>query len=54
MSTFVYTALDPNGKTVKGKVEAENEQLLLSKLHEQRYHVLSVSETKVQRGQSRR
>ena len=46
MSTFVYTALDPNGKTIKGKVEAENEQLLLSKLHEQRYHVLSVSETR--------
>jgi len=47
MSTFVYTALDPSGKTIKGKVEAENEQLLLSKLHEQRYHVLSVSQTRV-------
>jgi len=46
MSTFVYTAIDPNGKNVKGKVEAESEQLLLSKLHEQRYHVLSVRETK--------
>ncbi len=46
MSTFVYTALDPDGKTIKGKVEAENEQLLLSKLHEQRYHVLSVNETR--------
>lgn len=46
MSTFVYTALDPNGKTIKGKVEADSEQLVLSKLHEQKYHVLSMSETK--------
>lgn len=46
MSTFVYTALDPNGRTVKGRVEVENEQLLLSKLHEQNYHILSVSEAK--------
>lgn len=44
MSTFVYTALDPSGRTVKGKIEADSEQLVLSKLHEQRYHVLSVNE----------
>lgn len=44
MSSFAYTALDPNGKTVKGKIEAESEQLVLSKLHEQKYHVLSVAE----------
>lgn len=44
MPTFVYTALDPNGKTIKGKTEAESESLLLSKLHEQNYHVLSVNE----------
>ncbi|MCE5321999.1 type II secretion system F family protein [bacterium] len=44
MSTFVYTALDPNGKTVKGKVDAESEQLVMSKLHEQRYHILSLNE----------
>ncbi len=44
MSTFVYTALDTNGKTIKGKVEAENEQLVLSKLHEQKYHIISVTE----------
>ncbi|MCX6345919.1 MAG: type II secretion system F family protein [Armatimonadetes bacterium] len=48
MSTYSYTALDVNGKTVKGKVEAENEQIVLSKLHEQRYHVLSVNEGKSQ------
>ncbi len=46
MSSFVYTAIDTRGKSVKGKVEAENEQLVLSKLHEQQYHVLSVSEDK--------
>ncbi|MEN6415180.1 MAG: type II secretion system F family protein [Armatimonadota bacterium] len=46
MSTFVYTALDPSGKTVKGKVDAESEQLVLSKLHEQRYHILSVTQEK--------
>ncbi|MEN6356781.1 MAG: type II secretion system F family protein [Armatimonadota bacterium] len=46
MSTFVYSALDPSGKTVKGKVDAESEQLVLSKLHEQRYHILSINEEK--------
>lgn len=44
MSSFVYTAVDPNGKTVRGKIEAENEQLVLTKLHEQRYHVMNVAE----------
>ncbi|OFX16847.1 MAG: hypothetical protein A2Z18_09935 [Armatimonadetes bacterium RBG_16_58_9] len=44
MSTFVYTAVDPNGKTVKGRIDADSEQLVLSKLHEQRYHVTGVSE----------
>lgn len=46
MSSFVYSAVDPNGKSVKGKIEAENEQLVLAKLHEQRYHVMSVTEDK--------
>ena len=46
MSTFVYTAVDPNGKDVKGKIDADSEQLVLSKLHEQSYHVMSVSEEK--------
>ena len=46
MSTFVYTALDLNGKTIKGKVEADNEQLVLSKLHEQKYHILGIEEDK--------
>ncbi len=50
MSTFVYTAVDNNGKTVKGRIEADNEQLVLAKLHEQHYHVTSVTESK-SRGQ---
>ncbi|MCE5200229.1 MAG: type II secretion system F family protein [Armatimonadota bacterium] len=44
MSTFVYTALDPGGKSVKGRIESDNEQLVVAKLHEQKYHVLSISE----------
>jgi type IV pilus assembly protein PilC len=52
MSTFVYTALDPNGKTVKGKVDAESEQLVLSKLHDQRYHILSLTEDKTRGAKS--
>lgn len=43
MSSFVYSAIDPGGKTVNGKIEAESEQLVLAKLHEQRYHVMSVT-----------
>lgn len=46
MSTFAYSAIDVNGKTVKGRIEAENEQLVLAKLHEKRYHVTSVTENK--------
>ncbi len=46
MSMYAYTALDPAGKEVKGKIEADNEQLVMSKLHEQRYHVLGVQEEK--------
>lgn len=46
MSSFVYSAVDASGKTVRGKIEAENEQLVLGKLHEQQYHVMSVVEHK--------
>lgn len=46
MPNFAYTALDPNGRTIKGRIDADSEQLVLSKLHEQNYHVLSVSESK--------
>jgi len=46
MPTFVYSAVDPTGKPVKGKIEADNQQLVLSKLHDQRYHVINVKEHK--------
>jgi len=46
MSTFVYTVLDAGGKTVKGRIDAESEQSVLSRLHEQQFHVLSVNEEK--------
>ncbi|MDI6829614.1 MAG: type II secretion system F family protein, partial [Armatimonadota bacterium] len=46
MPTFVYTAVDNTGKSVKGKIEADNNQQALSKLQEQRYHVLNLSEKK--------
>ncbi len=50
MPTYAYMALDQGGKTVKGKTDVENESLLLSKLHEQGLHVLSVNEDKSRGG----
>jgi type IV pilus assembly protein PilC len=46
MSTYSYTVLDANGKTLKGKIEADSEQLVLNKLHEQNLHVLGVTRGK--------
>lgn len=46
MSSFSYTAVDGNGRTIKGTIEAESEQLVLAKLHEQQYHVTAISENR--------
>ena len=46
MATFVYDALDASGRSVKGKVEADNEQVVMSKLHEQHFHIVSLAEAK--------
>lgn len=46
MATFVYDAVDAMGKSVKGKVEADNEQLVLAKLKERHLHIVSVQESK--------
>lgn len=46
MSTYVYAVVDGSGRTVKGKMEAESEQLVLSKLHEQNLHILSIVRAK--------
>jgi type IV pilus assembly protein PilC len=43
MSTFVYTVVDPSGKTVKGRMDAESEQLALGKLHEQNFHIVNIA-----------
>ncbi len=46
MATFVYDAVDPSGRSVKGKVEADSEQVVLAKLHEQHFHIVSLNEAK--------
>src|SRR5690349_7738114 len=46
MATFVYDAIDPVGRSVKGRISADSENLVLSKLHDQKFHVLSVKEQK--------
>lgn len=46
MPTFVYDVIDSSGNTVKGRMEAESEGAVLSRLHEQRLHVLGISEHK--------
>lgn len=42
MPQFVYNAIDPSGRTLRGVMEADDEKLVLARLHEQQYHVLSV------------
>jgi len=46
VATFVYEAVDPSGRIVKNKVEADNEQVVLAKLREQQFHVVSLNEAK--------
>ena len=46
MPTFTYTAVDSQGKTAKGKIEADSQQLVVSRLHERGYHVTNVAEKK--------
>ncbi len=46
MATFVYDAIDPVGRSIKGRISADSENLVLSKLHDQKFHVLSVQEQK--------
>ena len=42
MPLFGYEAVDNKGRTLKGSIEADNEQLVLAKLHEQGLHVVRV------------
>jgi len=46
MAIFLYNAIDASGKTIKGRMDAENQQAVLSRLHEQKFHVIDVSEKK--------
>ncbi len=46
MATFVYNAVDPTGRAIKGRVDADNEQIVLAKLHEQHFHIVSVNEAR--------
>ena len=46
MATFVYEAVDPTGRIVKSKVEADSEQVVMAKLHDQQFHIVSLSEAK--------
>lgn len=46
MPSFTYTAVDSAGKTVKGKIEADSQQLVVGKLRERGYHVTDISEKK--------
>lgn len=50
MADFVYTALDPRGKEVKGTINAGNEDTVIERLRELGYYPLNVQEHKVKAG----
>ncbi len=46
MGTFTYEAIDQMGRSVKNKIDADSEQVVLTKLHEQQFHVVSITAAK--------
>lgn len=46
MPLFGYEAIDASGRTLRGTLEADSEQLLISRLHEQGLHVVKVQPQK--------
>ena len=46
MPTFAYTAVDASGRSVKGNVDADSQQMVLSKLQERGYHITNLVERK--------
>lgn len=46
MSTFTYSVIDAAGKSVSGRIEADSEQSVLTKLHEQRFHIVNIEEAR--------
>jgi type IV pilus assembly protein PilC len=45
MPLFVYTAIDTNGRTVKSKMEADSESLVLAKLRDQSLHCTEIKKS---------
>ncbi len=52
MPTYRYSAMDTNGRTVNGTLEADNLELVRAKLADLRFHILSIREAKVRAGLS--
>ena len=50
MATYRYSAMDPNGRTVTGTLEADSFELVRAKLSDLSYHVLSIKQSKNARG----
>jgi len=46
MPQFAYSAVDTAGKTIRGVLDAETEQMLLQKLHDQHLHVTDIKTAK--------
>jgi type IV pilus assembly protein PilC len=46
MPTFTYKAIEAGGKTVKGRLEGESQQAVLTKLRERNVQVVDVTESK--------
>jgi len=46
MPQFAYSAVDTNGKSIRGVLDAETEQMVLQKLHDQHLHVTDIKAAK--------
>jgi type IV pilus assembly protein PilC len=44
MATFTYEAVDPMGRTIRNRIDADTEQAAIGRLHEQQFHVLNVKQ----------
>ncbi len=52
MPSFTYEAVEPSGRVVKGKIDAENAAIVLSKLQTLNYTVVDVAESRASGGSS--
>lgn len=50
MPQFAYSAVDSSGRTIKGTIDADSEELVLHKLHDQQLHVTDIRTAKVRTG----